>query len=70
MSLNDDDVASGKFGRDNGDDNSRNMNGFGEGGTDQNRLAGSPLTTLDEARNERSNLTHSVSTILNTAENI
>lgn len=69
MNLNDD-VASGKFGHDNGDDNSRNVHGFADGSADQNRLAGSPLTTLDEARNERSNLTHSVSTILNTAENI
>ena len=69
MDLNDD-MASGKFGHENTEENSRNMNGFGDGGHDQNKLVGSPLTTLDEARNERSNLTHSVSTILNTAENI
>jgi peptidoglycan hydrolase CwlO-like protein len=30
----------------------------------------SPLTTLDEVQHERSNMTRSVSTILNTVENI
>ena len=60
-----DENESGKFGQ--SPVNSRNK---GMNANHHHRSKDSPLTTLDEVQHERSNMTRSVSTILNTVENI
>lgn len=63
------DIASGKFGR----QSTQSCGGHTPPIMHHHKSKDSPLTTLEEHRNERSNMTHmthSVSTILNTVENI
>lgn len=61
-----DDNESGKFGE--SPRNSRNNKRISP--AHYHKSKDSPLTTLDEVQHERSNMTRSVSTILNTVENI
>lgn len=60
-----DDNESGKFG-----ESPRNSRNKGISHAHYHKSKDSPLTTLDEVPHERSNMTRSVSTILNTVENI